>query len=131
MRDLVNSKKGVAIRGYDPVAYFTMHQAVEGDPRYSHHWNGAVWHFASSEHRDLFVAEPEHYAPQYGGYCAWAMSKGSLAGINPKAWHIEDNRLFLNYNARLNRRFLKDLPTRIREADQNWPLVRERLSAAS
>ncbi|MFN2312513.1 MAG: YHS domain-containing (seleno)protein [Spirochaetia bacterium] len=129
MRGTVNSKKGLAIHGYDPVAYFTQGCALLGDPRYSHTWNGAVWQFASTEHRDLFAADPQRYAPQYGGYCAWAMSKGSVVGIDPHAWHIEDNRLFLNYNARINRRFLKDLPTRIRAADENWPRAHERLSS--
>ncbi len=64
----------VAIKGYDPVAYFTQNQAVEGSPQYSHHWLGATWYFASAEHRDMFMRDPAKYAPQYGGYCADGVS---------------------------------------------------------
>lgn len=125
---VINTKEGVAIHGYDPVAYFTQGRPVQGSPEYSYAWAEAEWHFANQAHRDLFAEDPERYAPQYGGYCAWAVSNRSLADIDPNAWHIEDGRLFLNYNNRLNRRFVSDLPARIQQADENWPTIQERLA---
>jgi len=117
---VINTKEGVAIHGYDPVAYFTQGRAVQGSPEYSYVWAEAEWHFADQAHRDLFAEDPERYAPQYGGYCAWAVSNRSLADIDPNAW--------LNYNNRLNRRFVSDLPARIQQADENWPTIQERLA---
>lgn len=124
----INTRDGVAIEGYDPVAYFTRAQPTPGDPAYSYEWSGALWQFASAENRDLFAANPERYAPAYGGYCAWAVSGNSLAGIDPESWHIEDDRLFLNYSRRLNRRFVEDITERVQRADENWPPLKKRLT---
>ena len=96
--DPVFTADGAAIRGYDPVAYFTEGKPAEGDPSITHEYNGAVWHFTSAAHRDLFAATPEKFAPQYGGYCAWAASRDYVASTNPKAWEIVDDKLYLNFS---------------------------------
>jgi len=112
---------GVAIEGYDPVAYFTDGKPVEGEKKHSFEWRGATWRFASAEHRDAFAAEPEKYAPVYGGYCAYAVANDSLAGIDPEAWTIHDGRLYLNYSLAIREKWLQDLPGYIAKADANWP----------
>jgi YHS domain-containing protein len=120
---------GVAIDWYDPVAYFTRGEPVQGSPDHAYQWNGVTWHFASAEHRDRFISDPEAYAPAYGGYCAWAVAEGKVAGINPAMWHIENGTLYLNYSAGTNRRFLSDVSGNIARADTNWPNIRSRLDA--
>lgn len=120
---------GVAIDGYDPVAYFTRGAPVAGSADYAYQWDGVTWHFASAEHRDRFIADPEAYAPAYGGYCAWAVAEGKVAGINPEMWHIENGTLYLNYSARTNRRFLSDVSGNIARAETNWPQIQSRLDA--
>lgn len=117
---------GVAIKGYDPVAYFTDGQPVEGDSDFTFEWRGATWRFASAAHRDLFQAAPEKYAPQYGGYCAWAVSEGHTAGIDPAAWAIVDGKLYLNYNAEIQARWTADQPGNIAKADARWPEILRR-----
>ena len=112
---------GVAIDGWDPVAYFTDGKPVEGSREFVHEWNGATWRFASAAHRDLFAQAPEKYAPQYGGYCAWAVSQGYTADIDPQAWKIEDGRLFLNYSLDVQKKWATDIPGNIAKADANWP----------
>ncbi|NEP76447.1 YHS domain-containing (seleno)protein, partial [Okeania sp. SIO2G5] len=120
---LANAENGVAIDGADPVAYFTESKAVIGSAEFSHEWQGATWHFASAENRDLFAAAPEEYAPQYLGYCAWAVSQGYTAPIDPEAWKIVDGKLYLNYDQRVQNRWAKDIPGNIAKADANWPGV--------
>jgi YHS domain-containing protein len=114
---------GVAIDGYDPVAYFLDGKPVEGSKRWSEEWNGATWRFASAAHRDLFAAAPEKYAPQYGGYCAWAVGHGYTAGIDPDAWSIRDGKLYLNYDLEIREQWLADAPGWIAKGDVNWPEV--------
>ncbi|TVQ97558.1 MAG: hypothetical protein EA403_14895 [Spirochaetaceae bacterium] len=128
-RSAVNvTRDGVAIEGYDPVAYHLLGRPTIGDPAITHRWMGAIWRFANAEHRDRFAADPDRYAPQYGGYCSWAVSRGTTASIDPNAWHIEDGRLYLNLNPRINRRFVADVHENIGRAEANWPRIRERLS---
>lgn len=112
---------GVAIEGYDPVAYFTESRPVEGRKQWSHEWNGATWRFASAANRDLFAKEPERYAPQYGGYCAWAVANGYTAGIEPEAWAIRDGKLYLNYDLEIREKWMADVPGHVAKADANWP----------
>lgn len=113
----------VAIKGYDPVAYFTQNQAVEGSPQYSHRWLGAEWHFASAENRDLFVADPAKYAPQYGGYCADGVSFGTVTtNIDPKAWRIIDDKLYLSYDPGAADGFEKK-PTKVVDSQKHWSEV--------
>lgn len=115
---------GVAIEGTDPVAYFTEGRPVKGSGDFTHDWNGATWRFANADNRDLFAADPEKYAPQYGGYCAWAVSQGYTAGIDPNAWRIEDGRLYLNYSPGVQERWMADIQGHITAADNNWPGIK-------
>ncbi|MEM9349563.1 MAG: YHS domain-containing (seleno)protein, partial [Pseudomonadota bacterium] len=119
----VYSDGGVAIRGTDPVAYFTEGKPVEGSAEFSFEYDGATWHFASAENRDAFAVDPVAYAPQYGGYCAWAVSQGYTASISPNAWSIHDGKLYLNFNRAVRARWAVGKEANIAAADANWPSV--------
>jgi YHS domain-containing protein len=115
-----------AVGGYDPVAYFRDGKPVQGKKEFSHTWKGVTWRFANAQNLDAFKAKPEAYAPQYGGYCAWAVSQGYTAKGDPKAWSIVDGKLYLNYNADVHKTWQKDAPGNISKADRNWPKVLEK-----
>lgn len=115
----------VAIAGADPVAYFTEGAYVPGSAEFTYDWSGATWQFASAENRDQFASNPEQYAPQYGGFCAWAVSQGYTAAVDPEAWTIVDDKLYLNYDQNIQTRWEKDIPGNIAKADENWPEVAE------
>ena len=119
----VYAQDGIAIKGADPVAYFTQGQYVPGSSTYTYDWKGATWQFSSAANRDLFAASPAEYAPQYGGYCAWAVSQGYTAPVDPTAWSIVDGKLYLNFNADVQQRWERDIPGHIASANQNWPAV--------
>ena len=123
MTPKVYNEGGIAIDGSDTVAYFDENGPVPGSPEFAVDWNGATWQFASAENRDLFAASPEEYAPQYGGFCAYAVSQGNTASIEPTAWKIVDGKLYLNYNDKIQTRWSKDIPGHIAQADENWPGV--------
>jgi YHS domain-containing protein len=110
-----------AIRGYDPVAYFILGEPTEGRNKYSTKWQGAIYKFSSAENLATFKSDPERYAPQYGGYCAYAMSKGSIASTDPEAWTIVNGKLYLNFSPAIRKRWSKDIPANTRAADRNWP----------
>ena len=112
---------GKAIRGYDPVAYFKQGQAVEGQKEFQFIWKDAKWYFSSQENRNDFIRAPESYAPQYGGYCAWAVSQGYTANIDPEAWNIHEGKLYLNYSQEVKKTWAKDIPGNIQKGDENWP----------
>jgi YHS domain-containing protein len=112
---------GSAIRGYDPVAYFTEGRPVEGVSEHTLEWKGATWYFASADNLEAFRAEPERFAPQYGGYCAWAVSQGYTASIDPEAWDIVDGKLYLNYNRSVQETWQGDRSGFIALADGAWP----------
>ncbi|MGR5502726.1 YHS domain-containing (seleno)protein [Vibrio sp. DNB22_10_4] len=112
---------GKAIRGYDPVDYFTQGKPVKGNSDYTYDWNDATWYFSSKQNQDLFTANPDRYAPQYGGYCAWAVSKGYTAKIDPNAWYIHDDKLYLNYSKSVQSTWQQNIPGNIASADLNWP----------
>lgn len=114
------SDESGAIRGYDPVAYHLQGEPVKGSPEFATEYNGATWYFSSDEHRDLFENDPEKFAPQYGGYCAYAMSKNFVVSIDPNAWKIVDDKLYLNYSPGVRRTWLKDIPGYVEKADANW-----------
>lgn len=111
----------IAINGYDPVAYFLQDIPVEGQLDYAVNWNDAVWLFSSPENMILFEANPEAYAPQFGGYCALALSKGALASTVPEAWTIVDGKLYLNFSLRARELWLQDIPGNISLAETHWP----------
>ena len=119
--DPVYQHGGLAIRGYDPVAYHQQSGPVKGSAQFSYQWRDATWLFASAENRDRFQAEPERYAPQYGGYCAYAVSTGRTASIDPEAWKIVDGKLYLNYSKGVQKKWEQDVPGNIVKADKNWP----------
>lgn len=112
-----------AVSGYDPVAYFTESKPVKGDAKFTHTYAGAEWRFASAENRDKFAANPEKYAPQYGGYCAWAVSEGNTASADPLRWKIVNDKLYLNYDADVQKKWEASIPENIKKADKNWPKV--------
>ncbi len=113
----------IAASGYDVVAYFTDSRPVEGSKSFTAEYDGAEWRFSSAQNRDLFVANPVRYAPQYGGYCAWAVSQGYTASTVPEAWRIVDGKLYLNYSTGVQAKWEKDIPGHIAKADTNWPNV--------
>lgn len=108
---------GIAIRGYDTVAYFTQNRPVEGRDEFSTQWTDATWKFSSQEHLDLFVEDPERYAPQYGGYCAYGVAQMNLVKVEPDQWTIIDEKLYLNFNAKLNKAWSKNTSGYIKTAD--------------
>ena len=112
-----------AIRGYDPVAYFTDGAPAQGSPEFTTTWDGAQWYFASAANRDRFIADPARYAPQYGGYCAWAVSQGYTASADPTVWAIVDDKLYVNYDKKVGATWQTDPAGFIEKADANWPRV--------
>jgi YHS domain-containing protein len=108
---------GIAIRGYDTVAYFTVGKPLEGKDEFTTQWSGATWKFANQEHLDLFTASPEKYAPQYGGYCAYGVAVESLVKIEPDLWHIIDDKLYLNFNQKFDNAWREDISGYIAKAD--------------
>ena len=111
----------LAVSGYDPVAYFSDGRPVEGSSEFESKYKGAVWRFASAEHKAAFDADPEKYAPQYGGYCAWAVSQGYTAKADPESWKIVGGKLYLNYNADAQKLWEENIPAHIAAGDENWP----------
>ncbi|NIM26689.1 MAG: hypothetical protein GTO67_03950 [Gammaproteobacteria bacterium] len=119
----------VAIKGYDPVAYFTLSKAIKGSDEHKHRWLGATWHFSSSEHLKRFQATPTNYAPQYGGYCADGIAYGqATANIDPEAWRIIDGKLYLNYDPGAAQE-LEELEGQLQKAEANWPEIKKRVTA--
>jgi hypothetical protein len=116
----VNHQGGVAIQGYDAVAYFTGNAAVKGSPSFTHAWNGVRWQFASAANRDAFAREPERYAPAFGGYCAYGVSRGYTVDIDPEAYAVVDGTLYLNYSKSVQRTWNQDRAGYIEKARQQW-----------
>jgi YHS domain-containing protein len=119
-------KSGVAIGGYDPVAFFTEHKPVKGNPEFPARRNGAIYYFASKEHRELFKKDPKKYEPEFGGYCAYGVSKGKLVEIDVEAFQIVDGRLLLQYSKGVRDDFNKDAKANLEKADANWPGLLEK-----
>ena len=113
-------KSGVAIQGYDPVAFFTDHKPVKGDAKFLVKHDGAVYFFASKEHRDLFKADPAKYTPEFGGYCAYGVSRNKLVEIDVDAFQIVDGKLLLQYSKGVRDDFNKDTSGNLVKADANW-----------
>lgn len=119
----VFAENGIAIRGTDPVAYFTKGIVEKGTNDLPLMWRGATWHFSDPLHLVAFEADPEAYAPQYGGYCAYAVSKGGIATTDPEAWTIHNDKLYLNFSLTVRGIWSEDIPGNIEKADANWPGV--------
>lgn len=116
---------GVAIDGTDAVAYFTEGKPVPGTTEHALDWQGARWLFSSADNRAKFAADPTAFAPEYGGYCAYAVSRGYVAPTVPEAWTIVDGKLYLNFSLSVRDRWSKDIPGNIAAADANWPQLHE------
>src|SRR6516165_8373493 len=114
-------KSGVAIQGYDPVAFFTDHKPVKGDPKFLTKRNGAIYFFASKEHKEAFNADPTKYEPVFGGYCAYGVSRNKLVEIDVDAFQIVDGKLLLQYSKGVRDDFNKDRNGNLAKADANWP----------
>lgn len=117
----INETGGVALQGYDPVAYFTESKAVEGSDQFTTQYQGATYKFESAANRDAFVANPAKYAPQYGGYCAYGVAHGDKADVDPEAFTVVNGKLYMNYDKAVRFLWKRDIPGNITKADQNWP----------
>jgi YHS domain-containing protein len=118
-------RNGLVIDGHDPVAYFTEQKPVKGSPEFRVEFEGSTFQFASAAHRDTFAANPEKFVPQYAGYCAYGMAKGYKAKINPAAFTVVGDKLYINYSETVRSQWLTDVPGYIRKADANWPDVKK------
>jgi hypothetical protein len=118
-----NAANGIALQGYDAVAYVTLQKAVKGQRAYSHDWRGVRWQFASAANRAQFAASPESFAPQFGGFCAYGVSRGYAVDVDPDAFSVVDGKLYLNYSKRVQATWNQDRAGYIEKARQNWPKV--------
>ena len=116
-----NIQDSFVLKGFDAVAYFQQGKAIPGNDNFTYKWQNVNWRFSTAENRNLFIKNPEKYAPQYGGFCAWAVSRGYTAPIDPNAWKIVAGKLYLNANLDTQKRWEKDIPGNIQKADQSWP----------
>jgi YHS domain-containing protein len=122
----VFQKDGFAIRGYDPVSFFKEDGPMKGDEKFSYEWREARWLFSSGANLELFRSDPEKYAPQYGGYCAYGMADGHKAPTEPDTWTVIEGRLYFNYNRKVKELWVKDTKGFIEKADINWPRLKNR-----
>lgn len=122
--DMNADANDVAISGYDPVAYFSDSEATKGSADYTASYKNAIYHFSSAENRDLFRADPSAYAPQYGGFCAFGVTMEKKFDVDPEAWRIVDNKLYLNLNKDVQKRWLTDVPGFIANANDIWPEIK-------
>jgi hypothetical protein len=122
----------IAIKGYDPVAYFTDRKAVKGDSRFAYAYDDAEWQFANAAHRDMFVADPDHYMPQYGGFCAACVAMKLCAGLtnlapaDPEAWTIVDGKLYMVASKKFLDQWKANSAENIKQADMHWAAIRKR-----
>ena len=114
---------GVALRGYDPVAYFASGKPQKGQAQYSYEYKGSKFYFASDANRRAFMAMPEKYAPQFGGYCAFGTAQGYKVSTQPDAFAIVKDKLYLNYDKKVQKIWQQDVPGNIQQAEKNWPEV--------
>jgi hypothetical protein len=117
---------GKAIHGYDPVAFFKESKPVMGSDSLGFMWNKATWLFASKQDKELFMAAPEKYAPQYGGYCAYGTSKGHKAPTEVETWSVINGKLYFNYNSDVKKLWTKDQQAFIEKADKLWPEIKDK-----
>jgi YHS domain-containing protein len=122
-----NVQDSFVLKGFDAVAYFQQGKATPGNANFTYKWQDVNWRFSTAENRNLFIKNPEKYAPQYGGFCAWAVSRGYTAPIDPNAWKIVNGKLYLNVNLDTQKRWEKDIPGNIQKADQNWPGIAKKI----
>ena len=116
-------KAGMALGGFDTLAYFTLGKAVRGSKDLAHNWDGATWLFSSQEHLHRFKADPEAYAPRFGGYCPYWLARAALVPGSPQAWAIEDGKLYLSYSKTYRRTWLKQADNILPKAAANWAQI--------
>ena len=116
-----SKKAGVALGGVDVVAYFTEKTSKPGKPEFKTHWKDVDWYFSSAENMQAFIAAPEKFAPQYGGYCAYAAAKGGVAAGDPQVWSVVDGKLYINLSDAVKKLWVQDIPGNIAKANKNWP----------
>jgi YHS domain-containing protein len=122
----IYSSSSAAIGGYDPVAYFTESKPVKGSQEFSYQWKNVNWLFSSQQNLDSFTNNPEKFAPQYGGWCAFACSKGRKATTDPNAWSIVDGKLYLNNSLKVQEKWLANQKESIEQANKNWPAIKDK-----
>jgi YHS domain-containing protein len=115
---------GKAIKGYDPVAFFKESKPVKGSDKFQYKWKDATWLFSTNENLEAFKADPEKYAPQYGGYCAYGTSQGHKAPTQTDTWTVLNDKLYFNYNDKVKELWTKDQANLIKAADEKWPEVK-------
>lgn len=116
---------GKAIKGYDPVAFFTESKPVKGADSLSYQWKQATWLFASRKNLEAFKSDPDKYAPQYGGYCAYGLSQGHKAPTQTDTWTVVNDKLYFNYNSKVKELWVKDQQSLIKVADEKWPALKD------
>ncbi|MGE0564436.1 MAG: YHS domain-containing (seleno)protein [Pseudolabrys sp.] len=121
--------KGLLLRGYDPVAYFTTGKPAKGSDKITASHNGATFHFVSAANRDAFAKEPDKYVPVYGGFCAYGVANGYKVDGDPEVWKIVDGKLYLNINRSVGRKFEADTKGFIQQANTKWPGMRDKSPA--
>ena len=125
-KSAIFSSNGKAIRGYDPVSFFSESKAVPGSDTLTYSWQGATWLFSSQANRELFRTSPEKYAPQYGGYCAYGAADGHKAPTETDTWTILNNKLYFNYNKEVRQSWNKNRQALIEKADKQWPEIKDK-----
>jgi YHS domain-containing protein len=121
MSKIYKNEKDVAINGYDPVGYFTDNKSIMGSKKFSYKWNGAQWYFASKDHMKMFEKNPEKYAPQYGGFCAFGVTKNKLVPTDPNIWSIVDGKLYLCSTKKVHKIWKEDSKENIKKGDKIYP----------
>ena len=124
--DVNTTNTGLALQGYDPVAYFTLGEPTEGNWKITSAYNGATYRFASEEHKAAFEADPEAYLPQYGGFCAFGAAMGFKFDGDPEHWKVVDGELFLNISKDVQERWVTDIPGYVQKADVNWETIEDK-----
>ena len=114
---------GVALRGYDPVAYFTDNKPEKGLAKYAYEYKGSKFLFTSAKNKQAFAANPDKYAPQFGGFCAFGTAHGVKVSTQPNAFAVVDGKLYLNYDTDVLQRWKEDVPGNIALGEKNWPEV--------
>lgn len=122
-KQIATDEKGVAIKGYDAVAYFTEGRATKGNPEFAYSWRDTQWYFANTRHREMFAADPEQYAPQFGGHCANGLSVGKVVVADPEQWTIVDGKLYMKFNRSARDRWRQDKDAKIIKAENNWEQI--------
>ncbi|MFK7942176.1 MAG: YHS domain-containing (seleno)protein [Paracoccaceae bacterium] len=123
--EIYKDVNGLALKGYDAVAYHLERRPVKGTEDFAFEWKKAVWWFSSAENRDRFMADPERWAPQFGGYCAWGIAKDRVVSINPTIFRIFDDKLYLNLNMKVHKEWLDSHNGFIATANEKWPDILE------